>query len=106
MPQVCSNFIDGEWVAAAGGNTFSSYNPATGEEIGQYSASGERDALAAIEAAAFASPTWAATTPGQRAALLYRAADLMERQGVERSDARLAVQLPRERVASPTKRAR
>jgi alpha-ketoglutaric semialdehyde dehydrogenase len=81
MPQVCSNFIDGEWVPAAGGKTFSSYNPANGEEIGQYSASGEREALAAIEAAAVSATTWAGTTPGQRAAILYRAADLMERAG-------------------------
>lgn len=81
MPQVSSNFIDGEWVPAASGSVFPSYNPATAEVTGQFSASGEREAQAAIEAAARAFSGWSDTPPGQRAAILYRAADLLEKSG-------------------------
>lgn len=81
MPQVCSNFIGGHWLPAAGEQVFSSYNPATCEEIDQFSVSGESDVLAAIESAAQSFKSWAATTPGQRASILYRAADLMEKEG-------------------------
>ena len=37
------NFIDGEWVDAASGETFDSTSPATGELIGTFPKSGPED---------------------------------------------------------------
>ena len=86
MGQVNSNYIGGEWLAASNRQLFASYNPATGDEIGHYSAAGSREALAAIMAAESAFPAWKVSTPGQRAAILYRAADILDRRSAEIAD--------------------
>lgn len=83
MGQVSSNYIGGEWVEAANKGGFSSINPATGEEIGQFSASTQTDAEAAVEAAGRAFSGWAASSPASRAAVLYRAADLIDQRAPE-----------------------
>ena len=73
--------INGEWRSARSGRTFDAHNPYSGEVASTASAAGREDAHAAVDAAAAAFPGWAATGPGERRALLSRAADLIvERQ--------------------------
>ena len=73
--------IGGEWRGAQGGRTFDARNPYTGETASSASAGGREDARAAVDAAAAAFPAWSTTGPGERRALLSRAADLLvERQ--------------------------
>ncbi len=83
MGQISSNYIGGEWMEAANKAGFSSINPANREEIGQFSASSQQDAEAAIEAAGRAFSAWSASSPGSRAAILYRAADLLDQRAKE-----------------------
>lgn len=74
-----SNYIDGEWKEAVSGKTFDSINPAnTSEVVGTFQASNEEDVKLAIEAASQAFPSWAATAPSKRAAILNKAASLLE----------------------------
>jgi benzaldehyde dehydrogenase (NAD) len=73
--------IDGGWRSAASGETFTRANPFTGGEATRASAGGVDDARAAVDAAHAAFASWASTGPGERRALLSRAADLItERQ--------------------------
>ena len=55
--------INGEWVAAASGQTFDDINPYTGEVFARIPASGAADAKRAIEAAEKAFPAWAYSRP-------------------------------------------
>ncbi|CAN5144946.1 hypothetical protein BH18ACT12_BH18ACT12_13420 [soil metagenome] len=61
------NFIGGEWVDAAGGETMEVLNPATGETIAEVPAAGAEDVDRAVQAAKKALPEWLETTPGERA---------------------------------------
>jgi vanillin dehydrogenase len=73
--------IGGEWRSAGSGATFDAVNPFTGEPATTASAGGRDDARAAVEAANAAFPAWSTTGPGERRALLSRAAELIvERQ--------------------------
>lgn len=69
--------IGGDWVTAGDG-TYSIVNPATEEVVGEAPNASVADAEAAAAAAAEALPTWSRTSPGERAALLVRAAELLE----------------------------
>ncbi len=64
-------FINGQWLKSK--QTFSIYNPANGEEIGQVADCGRTDTVAAIEAASVALATWSQTTSYERSAILYKA---------------------------------
>ena len=66
------NFIDGQWVAAAGGKRFAVTDPATGETIAEVADSDADDARAATDAAARAFAAWRDTLPAERAAVLRR----------------------------------
>jgi phenylacetaldehyde dehydrogenase len=72
--------IDGEWVEAKSGRTLPVEDPATGRQIATIADAGEADVDAAVRAArnAFESGPWADATPGDREALLYRLATLVE----------------------------
>src|SRR5690606_27987127 len=59
-------FINGEWVAAAGGATFPVYNPATGEVWTHVADASREDAAKAIAAARDAQPAWAALSHSER----------------------------------------
>jgi vanillin dehydrogenase len=73
--------IDGEWRTARSGETFSRLNPYTGETATISSAGGREDAHAAVDAAHAAFGQWSKTGPGERRAILSRAAELItERQ--------------------------
>ncbi|WP_071395773.1 aldehyde dehydrogenase family protein [Bacillus tuaregi] len=87
-----SNYINGEWTESVSQKTFTNINPANKEEIvGIFQASNEEDVKQAIDAAVEAFPSWAATAPSKRAAILNKAADILE----ENAEA-LAEELTRE----------
>ncbi len=52
------NFIGGEWVGAAAGETFESVSPADGETIGRFPKSTAEDVDRAVEAAKAAYDEW------------------------------------------------
>jgi aldehyde dehydrogenase (NAD+) len=75
------NFIGGEWVDAASGETFESIVPATGETLGRFPRSGPEDVERAVEAAREAWQTWRLVPAPKRGEILYRFANvLMERK--------------------------
>ena len=73
-------FIDGAWVDAASGETIEATSPATGESLGRVAWGDREDARRAIAAAGAAFPAWEARTAFERAAMMHRAADVMERR--------------------------
>ncbi|MGE3401064.1 MAG: aldehyde dehydrogenase family protein [Vicinamibacterales bacterium] len=78
-PEVATyaNFIDGEWVPSVSGRTFETRNPADrADRIGAFQASVAEDAQHAVAAAARAYDAWRLTPAPQRAAILFRAAEL------------------------------
>lgn len=78
MP-VYGNLIGGKWVKSASGKTFESLNPATGRPIGSFQASDERDINKAVSAAEKAFPGWRATPAPERGQILFRVADLLNK---------------------------
>jgi len=72
------NFIGGEWVDAADGGTMEVLNPATGEAIAEVPRGTAKDVDRAVEAAKRAWPEWFETTPGERAEVLLKLADLID----------------------------
>jgi betaine-aldehyde dehydrogenase len=80
------NFIDGEFVDPAEGQTEPVLNPATAEQIAEAPLSTEEDVNRAVEAAKRAFPGWADTTPSERALALLRLADKIEEHGEELAD--------------------
>jgi acyl-CoA reductase-like NAD-dependent aldehyde dehydrogenase len=71
--------IGGEWVDGANG-TYPIVNPATEQVVGHAPDAGAADAEAAARAAADAFPAWSRTSPDERAAILARAADLLDQR--------------------------
>jgi acyl-CoA reductase-like NAD-dependent aldehyde dehydrogenase len=71
--------IDGDRVASASGRTFDSVNPATGRVFRTVAEAGTEDVDRAVHAAARAYEDWGQRSPIQRAKVLYRFADLLER---------------------------
>ena len=72
--------IDGAWVAAASGQTFSTRNPATGEVLCDVAAGDREDIDLAVAAArrAFESGPWRRLTPSERGRMIWKLADLLE----------------------------
>ncbi|MDQ1003021.1 acyl-CoA reductase-like NAD-dependent aldehyde dehydrogenase [Neobacillus niacini] len=74
-----NNYINGEWQESVSKKQFLSVNPANTEDIvGAFQASNEQDVRAAIETAQDAFPNWAKTSPSKRAAILNKAASILE----------------------------
>jgi acyl-CoA reductase-like NAD-dependent aldehyde dehydrogenase len=69
--------IDGAARDAGSGATFERLDPFTGRPASRAAAGGVADAKAAVDAAAAAFPAWSRTGPGERRALLAKAADIM-----------------------------
>jgi alpha-ketoglutaric semialdehyde dehydrogenase len=65
------NYIGGEWVEAAGAETFESTNPATGETIGAFPRSTVDDVDRAVEAAKEAYERWRLVPAPKRAEILF-----------------------------------
>jgi 1-pyrroline dehydrogenase len=72
------NFVGGEWVDAVAGETAEIINPATGETIAEVPQSSQADVDRAVEAAKKAWPEWRDATPGERAEVLLKLADLID----------------------------
>src|SRR5450755_154503 len=77
--------INGQWVNSASGKTFPSINPSTGDEITQIAEADAADVDKAVAAAraAFEKGPWRKMTAAQRGALMYKLADLMEKNADE-----------------------
>src|SRR6266404_1513746 len=73
-------FVDGVWTGAASGETFTALSPSSGEEIGQLPQGSREDAQRAIDAANRAADAWARLTAFDRAAAMYRVADVVEKR--------------------------
>lgn len=73
------NYIDGKFFAPVSGQYIQNYNPATGEVYSMLPDSDERDVQLAVDAARKAFPSWSRTPAEERARVLQRIADLIER---------------------------
>ncbi len=73
-------YINGQWVNAASGATFTVHNPSNGEKIGEVADGDQNDAQQAIEAARQAFGPWSGLTAYQRSEYLYMAYQLMMEQ--------------------------
>ncbi len=80
------NFIGGEFVDPADGQTEEVVNPATGEVIAEAPLSTAEDVDRAVAAARGRSTAWATTTPGERALALLQLADAIEERAEELAD--------------------
>jgi len=78
MPREGLLYIDGRWCPAADGTVAEITDPATGVAVGSMAQGGVVDVTAAIAAAARAFGPWAATPAPERAAVLRRAAALLQ----------------------------
>jgi malonate-semialdehyde dehydrogenase (acetylating)/methylmalonate-semialdehyde dehydrogenase len=73
------NFVAGQWRHSASTDALEVRNPATGELLGRTPLSDARDVGAAVEAAKQAFPAWRATPSFERARILFRLKELLER---------------------------
>jgi len=72
-------FINNEWVDAVSGKTFTTINPATQEVITHVAEADKADVDKAVHAARKAFQTWRNVSPAERGRLLFKFADLIER---------------------------
>jgi acyl-CoA reductase-like NAD-dependent aldehyde dehydrogenase len=76
---VGANYIGGEWRPSRSGRTYEKRNPARPSDVvGTFPASADEDVAAAVEAAAAAFPAWSRRPAAQRAAILTKAADVID----------------------------
>src|ERR1700739_4670002 len=73
--------INNQWVDPVEGGTFDTYNPATGQVIAKVAAASAKDVDKAVRAArrALESGPWATMDAADRGRLLFKLADLVER---------------------------
>jgi acyl-CoA reductase-like NAD-dependent aldehyde dehydrogenase len=74
------NYIGGEWVDAASGETFESTSPANGEAIGTFPRSSAEDVDRAVAAAKAAYEDWRLVPAPRRGEILFRFAQLLTEQ--------------------------
>jgi betaine-aldehyde dehydrogenase len=77
------NFIDGEFVDPAEGQTETVVNPANGEAVAEAPVSTQADVDRAVAAARKAFETYGSTTPQERSLLMLKLADAIEENGDE-----------------------
>jgi aldehyde dehydrogenase (NAD+) len=80
------NYVGGEWVEAASGETFESRSPADGETIGVFPRSGPDDVDRAVEAARAAFEEWRLVPPPKRGEILFALARVLEREKAALTD--------------------
>ncbi|HWC98415.1 MAG TPA: aldehyde dehydrogenase family protein [Candidatus Sulfopaludibacter sp.] len=79
MPDLFKNYINGEWVSRA--QTFENRNPAnTDEVVGTFAKGSAQDVEDAAAAAAAALPGWSSMAGPARGAILFKAADILDRK--------------------------
>jgi len=71
------NYIGGEWVDSASGDTFESTSPASGDSIGIFPKSNAQDVDRAVAAAKAAFEEWRLVPAPKRGEILYRFANLL-----------------------------
>jgi acyl-CoA reductase-like NAD-dependent aldehyde dehydrogenase len=76
-------FAGGEWRAAEGGRLFDVYQPYDRALFARVADCRRAEAKIAVDAAAAAFPTWAQTTPAERARLFFKAAEIVKRRRAE-----------------------
>jgi acyl-CoA reductase-like NAD-dependent aldehyde dehydrogenase len=84
--QTFRNYIGGEWVDAASGETFETVSPATGEVLGSFPTSGAEDVERAVAAAKEAYEDWRLVPAPRRGEILFRFARLLEEQKADVTD--------------------
>jgi len=77
--------INNEWVEPSDGGTFETYNPATGKALAKVAAASAKDVDKAVKAArkALESGPWGKMDAAERGRLLFKLADLIEKQAEE-----------------------
>ncbi len=76
-------FIDGEWKSGGSGKVLKDTNPFDNSLLTEIALADAQDLDRAFEAAARAQKDWGRSLPGQRAAVLRRAGDIVERRREE-----------------------
>ncbi|NMZ45342.1 betaine-aldehyde dehydrogenase [Pseudomonas oryzihabitans] len=76
-------YIGGRYVAATGGTTFETLNPATGEVLATVQSASRADVDKAVAAAAAGQKVWAAMTAMQRSRILRKAVDILRERNDE-----------------------
>ncbi|WP_248323499.1 betaine-aldehyde dehydrogenase [Caballeronia sp. Sq4a] len=76
-------YIGGEYVDATSGETFDTFDPATGESLARVQQASQADIDRAVRAAQAAQQEWAALTSMQRSRILRRAVDLLRARNDE-----------------------
>ena len=73
--------INGQWTEASSGESFATFNPATGEVLSNVAAGNSRDIDRAVRAARAASEEgpWSRMTASERTKLIWKLADLLEK---------------------------
>jgi phenylacetaldehyde dehydrogenase len=77
--------IDGRWVDAASGKTFTTFNPATGKALAEVAEGDKEDIDRAVRAArkAFEEGAWRRMTPSERGRVIWKLAELLEEHAEE-----------------------
>lgn len=84
QPKVYGNFIGGQWVDSKSGKTFSIYNSAKKDQLlASFQDSNEHDVDQAVMAADEAFKTWSKVPGPDRGTILYKFADLLEKNAAE-----------------------
>ena len=71
-------YIGGKWSKASDGGSFASFSPANGEMLAQCAEATKEDVDRAVKAAWEGWKTWKKTSPAERAAALYKIADIID----------------------------
>jgi acyl-CoA reductase-like NAD-dependent aldehyde dehydrogenase len=79
-------FADNKWHKAEGNKTFDVHEPFSGKLFGRAAAGSRADARIAVDAAAKAYAGWSQTTPGEKARLFLKAAEIVRRRRAEIAD--------------------
>ena len=77
MSESFLNWVGGRWVPARSGKTFPNLNPATGEVLGEFPASGPADVADAVAAAREAQRSWRLVPAPKRAEIVFRAGEII-----------------------------
>src|SRR4249919_486453 len=83
VPTRISHFIGGKAVAGISGRFGDVFNPATGAVTGKVPLASKADVETAIDSTAKAFPAWAAVTPLNRARVLFKFKELLEKHADE-----------------------
>jgi hypothetical protein len=76
-------FAGNEWRNAADEHVFEVHEPYSGKLFARVAAGSRADARAAVDAAAKAFPSWAETTPAEKARLFLKASEIVKRRRTE-----------------------